>query len=548
VCPNCRRPFDPALWQFQPRLQPPIIRILKTQYPGWEPEDAVCPECVHEAVEHARRLRSPTSIHPELLLPFPVYSRDEAELLPTPIRVHANPNYTGQGVTMAFLDSGFYPHPDLTRPRNRILQYVDATRTEPVEKDNFKKRHVTSWHGLMTSSIGAGNGFMSEGRYLGIASRASLVLVKTGNPRGRGIRERDIYRALKWVIANRERFNIRVVNISLGGDHASTGKMTDLDELVEEAVAQGMVVVAAGGNGGVRRVIPPASAPSAITVGGLNDQNSLDRRLHRMYPSNYGLGATKVAKPEVIAPAVWLAAPMLPQTSVHNEALFLWQLDRASDEELARFLKTNYAQSRFKKETLRLPLDQIRRVIRTRMIEHKYIHPHYQHVDGTSMAAPIVSAVAAQMIEANPNLMPAEIKSLLLATAEPLDGAPEERQGAGVIHAGKAVAAALRAHGSPLKGWPTSPDILRRSITFYYIEPKPRADEVALIGSFNHWQPKGHALQALLPGVWQITIPSLPRGTYRYKFLVDRERWVNDPENPARVEDGFGGFNSILEV
>ena len=545
-CPLCGRPVDPAIFQFHRDLEPPIVRRLRARHPGWEPDSGVCPDCVAEAVQQAQAGRSPTPIHQELQLPFPVYARDEVHLLPTPVRVRANPRYTGRGVTIAFLDSGFYPHPDLARPRNRILAHVDARGPEPVAKPNFKKPHGASWHGLMTSSLGAGNGFMSDRLYQGIATHANLVLVKTGNRRGRRIHEGDIHRALAWVIANRDRFDIRVVNISLGGDHVTTGRLTELDRLVEEAADADLVVVAAAGNSGNRGLVPPASAPSAITVGGLDDQNSLDRRHHRMYHSSYGPGARGARKPDVIAPAQWLAAPMLPHTGVHHEALFLWQLLRASDSEMRRILETDYAHARFKKETLRLPLDDVRRVIRERMVEQKFIHPHYQHVDGTSMAAPIVSAVAAQMLEANPSLSPARVKELVAATAEPLEGVPAEQQGAGVINAGGAVAAALRAPGGPLPGWPTSPHLLRRSLTFYYIDGN--ASEVALVGSFNGWRPAGHALQAHSPGVWQITLPRLPRGQHLYKFLVDGKRWTHDAENPARVEDGYAGFSSVLTI
>jgi hypothetical protein len=49
--------------------------------------------------------------------------------LPTPLRLHADPRYDGRGVTLALVDSGFYPHPDLTQPRNRIRAWVDAGRS-----------------------------------------------------------------------------------------------------------------------------------------------------------------------------------------------------------------------------------------------------------------------------------------------------------------------------------------------------------------------------------------------------------------------------------
>lgn len=550
VCPLCDRPLDPALRQFLPQLEDHIARRLREQNPRWKREDGVCPQCVHQAVGQFRESRSPTSLQQELATPFPVYSRDEQSLLPTPVRVHADTQFTGRGVVVAFLDSGFYPHPDLVRPRNRVLCYVDATGPTPIEKPTFKKPHVTSWHGLMTSAIGFGNGFLSGRRYRGIADGAELVVVKTGNPRGRGIRDRDIARALGWVLANHERFGIRAINISLGGDYPTTGKFTELDELVEEAVEGGLVVVAAAGNTGKRCLIPPASAPSAITVGGLDDQNHLDPRYHRLYGSSYGRGIHGVRKPEVVAPALWLAAPMLPKTRTHNDALYFWRLYRAGDAELSKLLETPYAQTRFSKRTLSLSLPEVRHIIREHMNDHKFIHPHYQHVDGASMAAPIVTAIVAQMIEVNPALTPAQIKALLMATADPVGDAPAERQGAGAVNGGRAVAAALRTRGGPLHGFrpgiPLSPHIAPHAITFCCYDRG--AQDAAVIGSFNGWQSKKGEMNQLAPGLWVFTLPRPARGAYPYKFLLDGARWIGDSENSDRIEDGFGGYNSLLVV
>jgi 1,4-alpha-glucan branching enzyme len=48
-------------------------------------------------------------------------------------------------------------------------------------------------------------------------------------------------------------------------------------------------------------------------------------------------------------------------------------------------------------------------------------------------------------------------------------------------------------------------------------------------------------------GIWERTEP-LPPGRYQYKFVVDRVNWKQDPNNPNRTDDGFGGFNSLLDV
>src|SRR5688572_19391559 len=55
------------------------------------------------------------------------HGRNRFAVIPTAQRVGADVRRTGRGVTIAFLDSGFYPHPDLTEPLDRILAYVDVT-------------------------------------------------------------------------------------------------------------------------------------------------------------------------------------------------------------------------------------------------------------------------------------------------------------------------------------------------------------------------------------------------------------------------------------
>jgi serine protease AprX len=307
-------------------------------------------------------------------------------------------------------------------------------------------------------------------------------------------------------------------------------------------VELGLNVVCAAGNSGSELMIPPATAPSAITVGGLDDQNTLDAARRKMYWSSYGHGAHGVSKPDVIAPALWLAAPMLPKTSTHNEAMFLWMLEGLSDRELRKQLHSPEAQRRFSKKTLSLSLPEIRAAIRERMVEAKFIHPHYQHVDGTSMAAPIVSAIVAQMLEANPALTPAQVKELITATAELLPDVPKEKQGHGVVNGARAVAAALRL-AAQHDYVPRSPQY---TITFHYYDKDAR--QVAVVGSFNDWLPYGYELHQFEPGAWRLTVPAFARGQHAYKFLIDRTRWTIDPENPNRIEDGLGEFYSLIEI
>ena len=133
-----------------------------------------------------------------------------------------------------------------------------------------------------------------------------------------------------------------------------------------------------------------------------------------------------------------------------------------------------------------------------------------------------------------------------MTTADPLNDAPAERQGAGAINAGRAVAAALRMNGGLLQGIPISPNIDPPEITFYYYDPSAR--EVAFIGSLNDWQSKDGEMVQIRPGLWEGVLDVSVRGTHCYKFLIDRSRWTHDPENPLRIEDGFGGFNSLITL
>ena len=183
-------------------------------------------------------------------------------VLSTPLRLDADPRFTGRGVTIAFLDSGFYPHVDLTTPNNRILAYRNLTDKDGGLESLFQP-DVASWHGMMTSVVATGNGSLSNGFYRGIAPAADVVLVKLART-GR-IRDEDILEGLEWVLENREKYNIRIVNISAGGDEERSYLDDPLSQMVEACSAAGILVVCAVGNSGHlpnHPVVPPASAPS----------------------------------------------------------------------------------------------------------------------------------------------------------------------------------------------------------------------------------------------------------------------------------------------
>ena len=369
------------------------------------------------------------------------------QALPVPLRMDADQRYTGRGVTIAFLDSGFYAHKDLTEPANRILAYHSIFDPED-DPSSLHKPDVASWHGMMTSVVAAGNGHLSDGYYRSIAPAANLVLVKIGKS-GR-IPESNIEAGLKWVFANREKYGIRIVNISAGGDFEQAYLDNPLCQLVEEVVKAGLTVVCAVGNAGLapgHPVLPPASAPSSIAVGGLDDQNSLDRARRGMYRSSYGPTIDGLQKPEVIAPGIWVAAPILPHTPTAIEAQLYAELDDAKDEELREIIVLHKGVDKDLDEARDLTPSIIRQLITIKLREGNVINQHYKFVDGTSFAAPIVSSIVACMLEANPKLTPPRVKRILIDTAERVAGVEVERQGWGVVVPRKAVELALRLAG-----------------------------------------------------------------------------------------------------
>lgn len=203
-----------------------------------------------------------------------------------------------------------------------------------------------------------------------------------------------------------------------------------------------MVTIAAG-NKGAPLLVPPASAPEALTIGGVDDRNTTDIAKWRPYPNNYGLAYDGTPKPEVVGPAAWIPSPMLPGSAEAREARWLWQLLRAPDEVAVRqLLIRSYGELNIPRWQAFKPDERTFEHVQARIFKHKIIDADHQHVDGTSVSSAIAASVVAQMLEANPQLTPRDVRAILMATAKQLPGVPEARQGAGVIDAGAAVRAA----------------------------------------------------------------------------------------------------------
>jgi serine protease AprX len=430
ACPVCDRFVQGELYPIA--ALPDSLQSVIMPNAATPDADEVCSRCLELFNRAQRQIESHATI----------FEQNDF-VLPTPLRMDADERFTGRGVTIAFLDSGFYAHPDLTTPGNRILAYHSIFAADG-DFTSLETNDVASWHGMMTSVVATGNGGLEDGFYRGIASDANLVLIKIGRT-GR-ISEDQIQKGLEWVLAHAEEHRIRLVNISAGGDFEESYLTNPLSQTVERCTRAGVTVVCAVGNAGHvpgHPVLPPASAPSCIAVGGLDDRNSLDRARRGMYRSSYGPTIDGLQKPEVIAPGIWVAAPILPHTPTAEEAETYSKLDAADDKNLRELIEKHSGIDKDIDEASSLPVPLLRQLITIKLREGNVINQHYKYVDGTSFAAPIVSSIIACMLEASPHLSPAQIKRILIDTAERVPDVEVERQGWGVVSARRAVERAL---------------------------------------------------------------------------------------------------------
>ncbi len=465
-------------------------------------------------------------------------------VLPIPQRLGTPSQFTGKGVTMCFIDSGFQLHPDLTQPTNRIVKTHDIHHPDQEEHPEWIKPHPHSWHGTMTSVVGAGNGTLSGGYYRSLAPDAQLVLIKVMDAQG-SISGSAIQAALQWVLDHHEEYGIRIINLSVTDDQALPYRENPLGRLVEQLVEAGINVVAAAGNETQASLKAPANIPHAITVGGLNDANTLHPSGHSLYHSTFGPTADFTYKPELIAPAIWVPAPILPGTAAQREAEGLFTVQHASNRFRPNVAANLWYRFPLQSSILTQPPAQIDDAVNAYLDSSKYLSPDYQHSDGTSFAAPIVCGVIAQMLEANPQLTAAAVREMLLETARKLPNFPTSRQGFGVVHPQGAIMRADDDHHDFFHSFSPIIDYRNRRVTFRCHEED--AQRIQLAGAFNNWQPT-EMQPTSEHHFWETGLPLPAVGKYPYKFVIDGQTWIPDQRNLFREPDQYGGFHSLLFV
>jgi serine protease AprX len=334
-------------------------------------------------------------------------------VLPSRVRLNCPPDLTGKGVTIAVLDSGFFPHPDFA---DRVISHIDATDVPVPSRLRYRRAAWYSWHGTMTAALIAGDGSASGGHYAGIAPEARLVLIKVSNQR-RQIKECDIARGLDWLIHHHRDYGIRLINLSVGGDFPSEDRDHPIHRAIRTLTSEGVSVFTASGNKADGDLVPPASSPEAITVGSYDDANSVDEARWRL------MGFTKDqhephVKPEIIAAASWIASPIIPGSSISRQARWLAPMlsPTADGARMRELLYAGRADLGLTDVDARQPSARVIADLQRKVATLKLIDQNYQFVDGTSVASAMACGTGALLLEANPALCPADIKAVLVET------------------------------------------------------------------------------------------------------------------------------------
>ncbi len=300
---------------------------------------------------------------------------------------------TGRGIGIAVLDSGVQEHKDL--PKAKVK--VDFSRGE--QRGGEKGEPDRYGHGTHVAGIIAGDGGDSGGSHHGVSSKSDLIDVQVINEEGWGVTS-NLIKAIDWVIENHEKYDIRVVNLSLGHPPLESYRDDPLCAAVRRMVEAGVVAVVSAGNLGKTAEYPviyggitsPGIEPSAITVGAINNRGTLthDDDIGTTFSSR-GPTIDGLFKPDLSAPGN--AIPAAVAAGSYLEQHLADQLTDGS----------------------------------------------YLELSGSSMATAFVSGTVAQMLERNEDLNPHLVKTILMLTATKLRQPHLFEQGNGMVNAKAAV-------------------------------------------------------------------------------------------------------------
>jgi serine protease AprX len=320
---------------------------------------------------------------------------------------------TGQGVTVALLDSGLSPVPGLDGA-GKVVQGPDLS----LENGSDALRNLDSFgHGTHLAGIIAGEDVVDRDAktgepkgtkpadQLGVAPDAGLLALKLATANG-STDVSQVIAALDWVSQhkNDHGMNVRVVNLAFGTDSLQPYQLDPLAAAAENAWRNGLVVVVSGGNDGQRtfRLTDPAMDPYVIAVGASDPVLRVDGwKTPRV--ADFSNSGTSQRHVDLLAPGKSMTALRDPGS----------------------FVDVEHPEGRLRGDTSG-------RLFRG---------------SGTSQASAVVSGAAALLLQANPALTPDQVKAALVATAKPVPGVSPVYQGAGQLDVDAAVALSRSAVG-----------------------------------------------------------------------------------------------------
>ena len=321
---------------------------------------------------------------------------------------------TGKGVTVAVIDTGVdFTHPDLA-PAMKANVKIAGLGGDPlplaVPIEGLPNSDTSSGHGTHVAGDVAGRGTASGGQQKGMAYGAGLVGIGTGE----GLSIITALEGFEWMLENREKYDIRVVNNSYGTGFAPFDPMEPVHLATKRATDAGIVVVFANGNDGDEMSMNPyASAPWVIPVAaGSKDGKVTDFSSGGIEADTVGMN---FSKNEVAGEA---RKPL-------NMGLYHPAITATGEDVVSTRSNTTITPiTSLPEDRQRLPLAQL---------------PYYSTLSGTSMAAPEAAGIVALILEANPALTPAQVRMVLQITGRTISGVPFYKQGYGYTDASAAV-------------------------------------------------------------------------------------------------------------
>lgn len=384
----------------------------------------------------------------------------------------------GKGITVGIIDSGVAEHPDLEKNIIASCDFVFG-----------KKEHYDDMgHGTHVAGIVAGTGKLSVGKYMGSSPGAKIAALKVLGARGDlSIAEvaDNIVSAIDWCVKNQDKYNLRVINMSLGlpilGITKNRGQREFLAydpfrDAINRAVDAGITVVVSAGNDGAEGAgsidEEPGINPRAITVGASDNKNTPAYNDDELAPfSSQGPTPGGLNKPDVLAPGAQIMSLNAPGSFMDQHNKMVPKIRKAigqmNDEQLLDFVREMVYNGMLPGQIMELPPVKIRELLLINLKQDPTDGPEiqgspaYVALDGTSMASPYVAGVVARMLEANPSLTPDQVKEILKKTAIKLPKlGGENQQGAGIVDALGAIKEAAAIKTAPtIKVSPTTETI-----------------------------------------------------------------------------------------